>query len=304
VRVLVHLGLNKCGSTYLQNALDLARSDLTAAGVWYPVEAGPPAQYALSKRYGFGPEAPEIAPRDAAAMVAEARCAGCDALILSSEYLSLYRPKAARALHRDLRAAGADVHYLMYSREVLGWVRSLFNQYVRTVEHGPYLPNVDAYVDQVLANRTVDIAARHRLWAEIAGPGRLTHVRIGTGAGQARLLDPFSAFAGIAVPAPEAGRAGNESVSPDALYQIGLLRRQTPCPARERALERLLAGGTADLRAPAGYAEIGPERRDRLTREVIATYAALPGIALCDRAALSDRLGTPAGAAPGARIAA
>ena len=58
MHVLVHLGLNKCGSTYLQHALHAARPRLIEAGTFYPEQSGPPCQYGLSRYYGFGPDAP------------------------------------------------------------------------------------------------------------------------------------------------------------------------------------------------------------------------------------------------------
>ena len=44
MRVLIHLGLNKCGSTYIQTALADARARLARNGVAYPLEPGRIAQ--------------------------------------------------------------------------------------------------------------------------------------------------------------------------------------------------------------------------------------------------------------------
>ena len=95
MQVLLHLGLNKCASTYIQNALDAARPALLDAGVWYPAQPGPPCQYGLSRAYGFGPDESDIPKAFVADLVAEAALRGCGRLILSSEYLSLHRPAGA-----------------------------------------------------------------------------------------------------------------------------------------------------------------------------------------------------------------
>lgn len=293
MRVLVHLGLNKCGSTYLQHALDAARPMLAQAGTCYPSDNGPPGHYGLSKHYGFGPGDDAITARPVEDYLAEARSKGSSKLILSSEYLSLYRPKAAAALHNELVQAGVDVSYLLLSRPILGWVKSLFNQYVRTVDDGRYLPNIDAYIDQVLANKTVDVEARHRLWSSIAGGSQVLHVRLEDGLPQPRLLDPFSAFAGVDVPIPTSScaEAQNASVSANTLFAIGKVRQRPSSPDRDQALARLIAGDAPQENAPDDYLEVSDVQHARLQREIIDRYDTLSAVELSDRLSLWHWLG-------------
>jgi hypothetical protein len=136
MQILVHLGFNKCASTYIQRALAAAQAGLRRHGVFYPVEGGRPAQYGLSRQYGFGPDVDGVTPRSLLWLMAEAEKRHCTRLIVSSEYLSLCRPAAIAAFADDLEALGADAHFLSFSREITAWLRSLFNQYVRAVDSG------------------------------------------------------------------------------------------------------------------------------------------------------------------------
>ena len=102
MQVLVHIGLNKCASTFIQNALDNARLRLENAGVLYPKDCGPPCQYSVSKHYGFGPEAPEITARPVREIIREAQRRGMHKIILSSEYFSLFRPKAVQGFLAEI----------------------------------------------------------------------------------------------------------------------------------------------------------------------------------------------------------
>ena len=115
MRVLVHLGLNKCASTFIQQALKAAAADLRLAGVAYTGTGTRAAHYGLSQHYGFGPDAPGLGCQDVTRILDKTAAQGCDRMILSSEYLSLYRPKAAARLVADLEDAGVTAEYLMYS---------------------------------------------------------------------------------------------------------------------------------------------------------------------------------------------
>ena len=274
MQVMVHLGLNKCASTYVQHALNAARPGLALRGTWYPEQDGPPCQYGLSRAYGFGPDEPGIEPQTLEHLLTDARQNGCDRLILSSEYFSLYRPRAASGLMIALDSAGCAPRFVLFSRDPIDWIHSLFNQYVRTVQNGRLLANIDAFVDQILKNGAVDIAARHRLWSGLAGD-RLEHYRLAQGTGTQAVLAPFSAFAGTRIPAPPAAES-NASVGTDALWRIGQLRARPRTKAEDRELQRLLSGAPAPGPAPKDYATISPERLARLQNKVIDPYRDLP----------------------------
>ena len=275
MQILVHIGLNKCASTFIQYALDDARAKLKAANTWYPEQDGPPCQYGLSKAYGFGPDAPEIVPQTVGELIEAAKAEDCDKLILSSEYLSLHRPKAAQRLWKDLFTHGRQVKLVVFSREVMGWLRSLFNQYVKAVEGPGQLDDLNAFVDQTLKNRAIDLAARIRMWEGIVPPGQLLHLRLTDARPNNLALGVFEDFAGLTVEL-DPPDAINPSIDSAALYRIGQLRRRLPSADRDAEITRLLTGGASPYPAPDDFMQISSDRRARLIREIIAPYEALP----------------------------
>ncbi len=274
MQILVHLGLNKCASTYIQRALAAAQAGLRRHGVFYPVEGRRPAQYGLSRHYGFGPDIVGVTPRSIAWLMAEASRRHCTRMILSSEYLSLRRPAAIAAFAADLEALGADASFLIFSRELVPWLRSLFNQYVKTVDSGPHFRSIDAFAGHVLANGAIDIARRYQAWADVVGAPRLAHHHIAPGQPPEDVLTPFSEFAGLPIAAAQPG--ANRSLSPGALYLTGLIRQALPTPGRDYLLAHITASDCAWVPVPAGYLEIGPEHMARLDDEIAAPFAALP----------------------------
>jgi hypothetical protein len=275
MQILVHLGLNKCASTYIQQALATAQAELCRHGVFYPAEGGRPAQYGLSRHYGFGPDVDGVTPRSLLCLMAEAEKRHCTRLIVSSEYLSLCRPAAIAAFTADLEALGADASFLIFSRELIPWLRSLFNQYVKTVDGGPHFRSIDAYIDHVLANGAIDIARRYQAWADVVGATRLAHHHIAPGQPPEDVLTPFSEFAGLPIAPAEQG--GNRSLSPGALYLTGLIRQAPPTPGRDCLLTRIAARDCAWVPVPADYLEIDSEHMTRLDDEIATPFAALPG---------------------------
>lgn len=275
MQILVHIGLNKCASTYIQEALAAAQAPLCRNGVLYPVEDGRAGQYGLSRHYGFGPEGDGVTPRSLAWFADQARRRGCDRMILSSEYLSLCRPAAIAAFAADLAALGAEARILLMSREVTAWVRSLFNQYVKSAQSGPYLASINAFIEQVLKNGAIDIARRHRAWAEVVGEEQLAHYDIASGQDPEAVLAPLAAFAGTAI-APPAGRDENRSLTPGALYLTGLIRQAPPSRGRDRLLDLIAGRDCAWVPVPPDYLEIDAERMAWLEAHVAAPLRALP----------------------------
>ncbi|MEM0989981.1 MAG: hypothetical protein AAGK00_13970 [Pseudomonadota bacterium] len=274
MRILMHLGLNKCASTTIQSALSNAAKTLSEAGVYYPLSDSDGAHYGLSKYYGFGPVNAEIRPTSLADLVAEARIAGCHSLILSSEYMSLYAPRAVRTVLADLTGCGADTRFLLFRRSTDAWIRSLFNQYVKTVDGGDYLPSIDAFAKRVLNNGAIDVARRVLQWRDSVGASRVDLVSISEHGEPGTILGPFEAFAdcrlACAVRVPE-----NVSINTDALYAIGRLRQESPSNQRDREIAKLLAGSTPAVSAPEDYVRLGAETRRQLQANVTEPADAL-----------------------------
>lgn len=284
MRLLIHLGLNKCASTYVQSVLFQSRDALAEAGVSYPVTGTQKCQYGLSRYYGFGPDAPEVHPTSLEDLITRSEREGADRLILSSEYLSLYQPSAAERLVQDVERLGVSAEYVLFSRELLGWIAALFNQYVKTVEDGRLMSGIDAFVDQVLTNRAIDIARRYHMWADLVGDHALSHYPLRRAGSVDEVLAPFERFAMRRLQ-PTAEVETNASLSPDQLYSLALRRASEPSVAQRRAISKLLAGGPAESTAPASYLRISADRKARLSTEIEVPYLSLPSEPLPERPA-------------------
>ena len=103
MRLVIHLGLHKTGSTWLQHLLNRNQPALAARGIWYSPQPGYPAHHHAAWRLLVGDTAP------LGTMIAEARAADCQTLILSSEDLEsvLVHSDLASAIEDCAAAAGA-----------------------------------------------------------------------------------------------------------------------------------------------------------------------------------------------------
>ena len=269
--VLVHIGLNKCGSTYIQACLDGRREELRRAGVHYPKEQGRTGHYGLSRSLGFGPDVADVIPSSVDDMMADARALKCDRLILSSEYLSLFCPAGVARLVTAIAGAGARIRVVMFSRDPIEWIKSQFNQYVRTVEGAPYLTDINAYIDQVMAAGALRIADRVLQWRNLVPEDGFRHYRQTPGTD---ILAVFEDFSGAGLPALERTPA-NASLSINVLHRIGVLRQRSPRPERDAEITGLIAGEILPPPAPEGYLDISPVNMLRLRREVIEPFERL-----------------------------
>lgn len=284
MQVLVHIGLNKCASTYVQAALAAARAGLRAQGVYYDVTDGRFAHYTVSDHYGFGSGKVVRKPMSLSALVRQAEDHGCGRIIISSEHFSRPRRPAIAAFRDDLEKLAVEARFLFFSREPVSWARSLFNQHVKTMDDGPYFSSINSFIDHALQRGIMDIAKRYRAWAEAFGDARVEHYHIAEGRSPGDVLLPFADFAGLDLqPAPNADH--NHSLSPGALYLSGLVRRAPPLPGRSRVLASIAASDCSWVPVPPDYFEIDAERMARLEEQVIAPFAALPRAELPTRRA-------------------
>ena len=274
MQILVHIGLNKCASTYIQAALASAQATLRRHGVFYAVEGSLSAQYGLSRYYGFGPDAERVTKRSLSWLAAEADRRNCARVIISSEYLSLCRPAAIAKFATDLENLGADAQFLMYSRDVIPWLHSLFNQYVKTVENGPQFASLDDFASHVLDNGAIDVARRYRAWTVVVGEQNLMHCHIARAQQPAAVLAPFIDFAGLDIQPPSWG--ANRSLAPGALYLTSLLRQSAPNAGRNLLIARIASSECAWVQIPGDFLQITQKNMTRLEAEISSPMAALP----------------------------
>lgn len=103
MRLIVHLGLHKTGSTYLQHVMNDNHAALAARGVYYEHQPGYPAHHFAAWDILRGDAAP------LARMIGEARRRDCHTVILSSEDLegAMFDHAAAATIEAAAEDAGA-----------------------------------------------------------------------------------------------------------------------------------------------------------------------------------------------------
>ncbi len=125
MKLILHPGLHKTGSTYLQHVLNDNHAALAERGVWYQRQEGYPAHHHACWQMLLGSPDPLVA------MATEARAADCDTLLFSSEDLegALYDDRPLAAISAAMRVAEIDsVEWHVVLRDPGSAFASLFAQ--------------------------------------------------------------------------------------------------------------------------------------------------------------------------------
>ena len=183
IRLVVHVGPHKTGSTSVQQALAAARESLAERGVWYPPSlpgATWPIQHAdawLLLRHGRRAEFDRWLDdcRD------QALGRGCDTLLLSSEnfHAPRTRPALAAALARHRRINGGESRYVFIRRDIHDLARSRALSHIAG-ETGFYV--LHRYELRPWACQFIALQLQHQRWFKRRG-GRF--VDLGDGQRQA-----------------------------------------------------------------------------------------------------------------------
>jgi len=141
VRITLHAGLKKTGTTAIQVALARNAQALCRQGAFVPETEFSPAGTAMrtsGNAYAYALAAAEagIAPagaatrvaRLAAAHAAAAEAAGCDRLLLSSEALCALPRAGWQALAEGFAAAACSVRCIVFERDPYAWFFSVWLQ--------------------------------------------------------------------------------------------------------------------------------------------------------------------------------
>ncbi len=125
MRLILHPGLHKTGSTYLQHVLNDNAAALRARGVYYQRQECYPAHHHAAWQILVGNAAPLLT------MIGEAEAAGCETVILSSEDLegALFDERPLSAIEMATSFAGiTQVEWHVVLREPGAAFASLFAQ--------------------------------------------------------------------------------------------------------------------------------------------------------------------------------
>lgn len=125
MRLIVHMGFHKTASTHLQDIMNRNREWMLARGVWYSPEPGYPAHHGIANPLLVGDTAPF------AAMIADAKAAGCHTLIFSSENLEglVFNTSIAELLERTAAERGVtEIEWHAVIREPGAYFESIHPQ--------------------------------------------------------------------------------------------------------------------------------------------------------------------------------
>jgi hypothetical protein len=130
IKLFLHIGTHKTGSTSLQNRLHTSREALLKHGILYP-ETGlsGTAHHELAWKAGLGARDwdPDYLSRSFRAIATEAEQLGVDTVVLSSEeFSSVRKVKAFQELSELF-----DVRVVAYLRKQDRYLESTYNQHVR-----------------------------------------------------------------------------------------------------------------------------------------------------------------------------
>lgn len=238
-RLILHIGLEKTGSTSFQAYCTQNRARLAASGVVYPAHPAcflklNHAPLAASYFSAAEAEAQMIAGRSAdraeAIAALKAESAGAALTLISAEHLSSrFDPGRIAALAVDL--ADFEVSVAVVVRHPVARARAA---YATTVASGRAL-TLDAFVEELLAPGNAYLLSRATIeaWSQVFGRGRM--IVVGYREGQ----DIVPALLGRLVPGAETDAGGlRHNVSPPAA-EIERQRRANAAGGLSRLLGRL-----------------------------------------------------------------
>lgn len=140
MKLIIHPGLHKTGSTDLQHVLNDNHAALAARGVWYQPQEGYPAHHHAAWQVLLGDPGPLVD------MAGQARAAGCDTLLLSSEVLegALYDDRPLAAIDAAMRSVKINtVEWHVVLRKPGSAFSSLFAQ----LQHHVYADAFQLFYD-------------------------------------------------------------------------------------------------------------------------------------------------------------
>jgi len=251
-RVVVHIGTQKSGSTYVQQVVRAVEAPLRAAGWCYPL-AWAGRRGALNQEpatYGAVPGGYSWVSRERASALTAAwasLCAEVSAhpgeVLVSAEALATLRSEDAEVVIADLLRGcppGTPCEVVITARDLGRILPSAWQQHVRNGRGETY----PGYLERLVAERETSdhdgdvvagfwrayrIAGLAQRWAGLPGVSRVTVVPVPRQGGSARLWHLFAAacqLSGIVAEPPEIPRdAANIGITAPEAYALAALSR-------------------------------------------------------------------------------
>jgi len=283
MRITIHLGYNKTGTTSLQRWLSDQAPTLATRGLLYP-QAGRihGAHYGLS-RLLIGAPAVDCDEQLYPHWRDELQACGAQHLLVSTEYLTLASEQAVTTLRDALKThfgSSAELRVVVYLRRHDLWFESLFNEAIKFADQPPWQLNLEDYVLHALSSDALAVRYEQTLdrWAQVFGDPAVT----------VRVFDPAQFIGGqlhtdfLSCVAPELPLEGlpamvsaNESLAPTYAFLIGQLRRLPQNPHRDKAISEMLIASRAPSAvelAPEGFGRFRPSQRNAIYQQFAPEY--------------------------------
>lgn len=237
MRILIHAGIHRTGSTSLQGFLAANRAGLAAQGIAYPGEGPNHQDFAWAVLRG------DAGARQARALAEGAEAAGARLCVLSAEDFAQHRDLGwVRALAERWETSAA-----LYLRRQDDWLNSWYNQHVKwPFDKVKSRLSPFAFLDRIEDFFWIDYDALLDRWAQALGAERLRPAVVEPGQVTDVTAD-FCALAGIdAEPLAPAPRV-NDSLPPHVLEIARHLGLHEMPPGMRRRVNKALVAGLAPM---------------------------------------------------------
>lgn len=175
MRLNLHIGYNKTGTTAIQSFLNGNRERLLANGILYPATGVyDNAHYSFSQFFMGQPSSDEVRAGDQFIenLADEIAKSGADEVIISSEYLMQANKQIIKKIRMtvDDHFSGVDeIRVVVYLRRHDEWFESVFNQAIKSGANRQWELDIHDYVLRSLGNPSVDYLAVLDRWANEFG---------------------------------------------------------------------------------------------------------------------------------------
>jgi hypothetical protein len=224
-RVVLHVGLMKSGTSYLQSRLVSAPDSLAAAGVLFPGRVWRDQVNAVSDALGRGQRAHGDFDGTWAAMVAEI-AAHPGTAVISMEFLAATGADKVRYVVESLRPMRVEA--VVTVRDLGRTIPSMWQETLKNGRAWPWSEYVDGVRRRTGPGETFwreqDAVAVTARWADAVGLDATTVVTLPRDSGDPELLwQRFCEASGIPVDAAPAATRGNESLGAASAALLGRL---------------------------------------------------------------------------------
>jgi hypothetical protein len=277
IRLYLHIGYPKSGTTALQAFMTENVAELAQARVLYP-KAGRKdhAHYGINLALDIGryDRDDEIESKEtlAARLREEAQVSGCDRIVVSSELFILADSiEPIRGFFADF-----DVKIVVYLRRHDHAFESAFNESLKTFENPPWQPTIESFIVYNTAIETIpyDYLQTLRKWACCFGRQAIV---VRPYEKQQNVPDIYGDFLRV-LEVPDShtyARPGktNPSLNPVAIAAIQAVRKSTLKEGvKARIIEQMI-----ELGGHAGAAEsyLSPEMRNAVVNKYLLSYRSI-----------------------------